>query len=902
MPVSVDFLLRHGFPQGIVSALAADGVTHLLEHQVEAVLRFNLLGPEDLLVALPTSCGKTLIGELAGVGAALTGRRAIFSVPLKALAREKFELFKRRYEGYGLRICLATGEFSSHQPRISRGEFDIAVVIHEKLKHFLLRDPGFLKGVSVVVLDELQGVEEPQRGPELEFLLACLKRTQPRVKRVGLLGVLAPDDPLAEDFGGRVLASRLRPLDLRQGIVLTHPALADKALREYGLPAEAVTDSEWLSIYRSCNTGEIATERIPVSGEGENDFLRMVGGLVAQGESVLVFLPTRREVEQAAFHFASMKECETGCPLSEDLRSLEDELLLHCLMREVGYHHADLSPSARSLIEEAFRRGEIRVLFCTSTLAMGVNLPARNVAIHPFVWNRYGRSGEFALLSESIVRNMSGRAGRYGLGEDHGRALLLARTEREWDLYRRCYWTDLAPRLRPCLLQGDIGPTALSAIAVGYADLDSLIGLFGSLLSAEPGMDIEGKIIDTLEQAENLHLLEPGSVSGRKIPCFELTPLGRIVALRGISFETLNRFDQWIEAYDGLEPPPLLALLVVCATLESQGWNWPRDSNPEVRAMWVERVRGALSPSDLLSLGQNWPVREAVSRMLEDASKMAWILNEWASGEPVISIRERTPTLAAGTLHSAGEGGRWLLDTLADVWQARGGGGQGAQALRTLARCVGAGLPENLLAWEVIPADLLSRDHKIRLGGMLAAPMDLLEVNAKDLDGMLSEQRLLCLQQFLEKISPAGSSVQHKNPGMERAAEPLLHVNLVEEDGFYRLKTWTQPVRVGLRTAELLLRLVRGRTQGASGGWVHKNHLGIHSENVSQRLSDLRARLGPPPPGRETWIESDRRGSYRLTCEGQDILWVPDLTPRPLLALLRDASPQRAFSSSTGIS
>src|SRR3990172_12900781 len=151
MAASIDLLLRHGFPRGIVTALREDGISELLEHQVEAVLRFHLLGEEDLLVSLPTSCGKTLIGELAGVGAALLGKRAIFSVPLKALAREKFEVFNRRYSRYGLRIRLATGEFSAHQRDLQRGEYDIAVMIHEKLKHQLIREPAFAQGIGVVV-------------------------------------------------------------------------------------------------------------------------------------------------------------------------------------------------------------------------------------------------------------------------------------------------------------------------------------------------------------------------------------------------------------------------------------------------------------------------------------------------------------------------------------------------------------------------------------------------------------------------------------------------------------------------------------------------------------------------------------------------------------------------------
>jgi replicative superfamily II helicase len=61
--LAVETLAQHRFPPGMVEALKADGVRHLLEHQVEAVKHFGLLGEQDLLVALPTSCGIRSIEE-----------------------------------------------------------------------------------------------------------------------------------------------------------------------------------------------------------------------------------------------------------------------------------------------------------------------------------------------------------------------------------------------------------------------------------------------------------------------------------------------------------------------------------------------------------------------------------------------------------------------------------------------------------------------------------------------------------------------------------------------------------------------------------------------------------------------------------------------------------------------
>ncbi|MCA9412089.1 MAG: hypothetical protein KC944_12820 [Candidatus Omnitrophica bacterium] len=85
---------------------------------------------------------------------------------------------------------------------------------------------------------------------------------------------------------------------------------------------------------------------------------------------------------------------------------------------------------------------------------------------------------------------------------------------------------------------------------------------------------------------------------------------------------------------------------------------------------------------------------------------------------------------------------------------------------------------------------------------------------------------------------------------------------------------------------ELLLRLARQCFSGDNEGWVRKEDLGIDPENLSQRISDLRRRLGRPPTGRKNWIESDRKGHYRLNLSPEEIGWREDRTPPELTALL----------------
>ena len=74
----------------------------------------------------------------------------------------------------------------------------------------------------------------------------------------------------------------------------------------------------------------------------------------------------------------------------------------------VGFHHSGLSSEERESIELLFKKGFIKVIFCTSTLAAGVNLPAKRVIISSI------KQGYNSVLSSISYTQMIGRAGRYG--------------------------------------------------------------------------------------------------------------------------------------------------------------------------------------------------------------------------------------------------------------------------------------------------------------------------------------------------------------------------------------------------------------------------------------------------------------------------------------------------------
>lgn len=92
----------------------------------------------------------------------------------------------------------------------------------------------------------------------------------------------------------------------------------------------------------------------------------------------------------------------------------------------MAFHHAGLGPADRHTVEKGFLGGDINVICCTSTLAVGVNLPCHLVIIKNTVGWQDGGSKEYSDLE---MMQMLGRAGRPQF-DDSATAVILTRKER----------------------------------------------------------------------------------------------------------------------------------------------------------------------------------------------------------------------------------------------------------------------------------------------------------------------------------------------------------------------------------------------------------------------------------------------------------------------------------------
>lgn len=182
----------------------------------EKAINAGLLERKNLLVCTPTASGKTLIAELAMVKSILEEKgKAIYIVPLKALANEKFKDFKKRY-GLYLRIALSIGDLDSADPYLAN--YDLIICTSEKLDSLIRHHAPWLNRVGTVIVDEVHLMNDPERGPTLEILITMLKELLKDVQIIALSATIGNPEELAEWLNADLVIDNWRPVELKKGI------------------------------------------------------------------------------------------------------------------------------------------------------------------------------------------------------------------------------------------------------------------------------------------------------------------------------------------------------------------------------------------------------------------------------------------------------------------------------------------------------------------------------------------------------------------------------------------------------------------------------------------------------------------------------------------------------------
>lgn len=410
------------------------GITDLYPPQAECV-RKGMFEGNNLLVAIPTASGKTMVAEMAMHAHIRAGGKCLYIVPLKALASEKYNDFS----GKGVRVGISTGDFDRREENLGRN--DIIIATSEKADSLLRTFTPWIRDITLLVIDEVHLIDDPQRGPTLEMVLTKMRRKNPTMQVIALSATIGNPATLAGWLGGELVTSSWRPVDLRQGVYYGGGIHFHSGIR-------------------------------PVPSISKEEGLNLMMDTIDEGGQCLVFVSSRRNAE--AFAKRAAKALNLGGPaLSAYQKQLEklaatdqEKALAHCVGLGSAFHHAGLRREARGIVEDGFRKGHIRCISSTPTLAAGLNLPARRVIIKEY--RRYVSGEGMVPIPVREYHQMAGRAGRPGL-DPYGEAVLIGDSDREAGLLFSNY-IDAAPEdvNSQCASENALTTHILSLIASGF--------------------------------------------------------------------------------------------------------------------------------------------------------------------------------------------------------------------------------------------------------------------------------------------------------------------------------------------------------------------------------------------------------------------------------------------------
>ncbi|MDB2238726.1 ski2-type helicase [Halorubrum ezzemoulense] len=465
-----------GLPAGVGEALEAEGVAELYPPQ-EAAVEAGVTDGESLVAAVPTASGKTLIAELAMLSSVERGGKALYIVPLRALASEKKAEFER-WEEFDVTVGVSTGNYDSDGEWLASR--DIIVATSEKVDSLIRNGAPWIDDLTCVVSDEVHLVDDSHRGPTLEVTLAKLRKVNPGLQTVALSATVGNADVIADWLDAELVESDWRPIELHTGV-------------HFG---------------NAINFDDGSQREVPVE-RGEDQTARLVADALdteedGQGGSSLVFVNSRRNAESSARKLTDVTgprltgdERDRLRELAEEIRGVSDtdtsEDLADAVEEGSAFHHAGLASEHRSLVEDAFRDRLIKCVSATPTLAAGVNTPARRVIVRD--WRRYdGEFGGMKPLDVLEVHQMCGRAGRPGL-DPYGEAVLLANNaDTREELFERYVWAEAEPVRSKLAAEPALRTHVLATVASGFAATrDGLLSFLDNTLYATQ-TDDEGRL------------------------------------------------------------------------------------------------------------------------------------------------------------------------------------------------------------------------------------------------------------------------------------------------------------------------------------------------------------------------------------------------------------------------
>lgn len=391
------------------------GIKKLYDWQHTCLTLRSVQERKNLIYSLPTSGGKTLVAEILMLQELLCRQKDVLMIlPYVAIVQEKISSLS----SFGIELGFFVEEYAGSKgrfPPIKRREKKSLYIATIEKAHSLVNaliETSRLSTLGLVVVDELHMIGEGSRGAILEMTLAKVLYTSKTTQIIGMSATLNNVEDLQAFLKAEYYTSQFRPVELKEFLKVN-----DTIYEVDSQAADGMTFSRLLSYKYSEALKKMDPDRL----------VALVTEVIPN-YSCLVFCPSKKNCENVAEmlckflskDYLNHREKEK-CEVIKSLRNIGNGKVCPVLKRTVpfgiAYHHSGLTSEERKLLEEAYSTGVLCLLTCTSTLAAGVNLPARRVILRaPYVANTF--------LKRNQYKQMVGRAGRAGI-DTAGESILL---------------------------------------------------------------------------------------------------------------------------------------------------------------------------------------------------------------------------------------------------------------------------------------------------------------------------------------------------------------------------------------------------------------------------------------------------------------------------------------------
>jgi hypothetical protein len=395
--------------------------------QVEAARR-SIDPSDDLVVALPTSAGKTRIAELCILRTLADERRVVYVTPLRALSAQVERLLARTFVPLGAAVSSLYGAIgTSSVDARTLGDADVVVATPEKLDFALRQDTALLEDIGLIVLDEGHMIGLGSREIRYEVLIQRILRREDAGSRriVCLSAMFNPRDALFGDFAawirsdasGDAVHVEWRPTRRRLAQLDWLPA--DRTARLSFLEGEAA----WVQRFFE-EQPPLRPRRRPFPATGIEFCIAAADAFARDGHTVLVYSPQRSQIDPLVREFVRLHQ-QGYVPHVKPPKKAELEVAeaigrewlggrhpaVEALRIGIGTHHGALPRPFQGAVEGLLDRKQLAIVVASPTLAQGIDL-ACSVLMFRSLMRFDPESKKQVPISPAEFANVVGRAGR----------------------------------------------------------------------------------------------------------------------------------------------------------------------------------------------------------------------------------------------------------------------------------------------------------------------------------------------------------------------------------------------------------------------------------------------------------------------------------------------------------